>query len=268
MMFSESVVLGLIQGLTEFLPVSSSGHLALAKIVLGYGDAPFAYDLTLHIATLLAVFIYFFHDIMSLLFEWLYGFINANARRWAGWRFGWAVILGTAVTGPMGILLKPFVEKASHSVLWLGINFLLTAALLASSKFFRAGDCPVMVRSGLFVGFVQGLAVFPGVSRSGSTIWAGLAYGMSRGEAFRFSFLLSIPAIVGAAALEVFELGLDGFAESLPDGWLLGAAAAFVSGLISLAALRKLVVSDKWWVFAIYCASVGGMSLVYSMIGA
>jgi undecaprenyl-diphosphatase len=267
-MSAETVLLGLIQGVTEFIPVSSSGHLALAKAIAGYVDAPLAYDIVLHIATLLAVFIYFLNDILSLAFEWCYGFVNSNARRWAGWRFGWAVIWGTAATAPVGILLKPFVERASLSVLWLGIDFLVTGALLLSSKFFRAGDASVGSRSGIFVGLLQGIAVFPGISRSGATIWGGLILGISREEAFRFSFILSVPAIIGAAILEARDLGLSGFAGSLPDGWMFGAAAAFMSGFASLVALRRLVASDKWWGFSLYCMGLGGISVIYSLMGA
>jgi undecaprenyl-diphosphatase len=115
---------------------------------------------------------------------------------------------------------------------------------------------------------MQGLAVFPGISRSGATIWAGLALGFSREEAFRFSFLLSAPAIIGAAILEARDLGFSDFAGSLPEGWLSGAIVAFFSGLFSLIMLRRLVTSDKWWGFSFYCIGLGGIAVVYSMIGA
>jgi undecaprenyl-diphosphatase len=267
-MGSEAVLLGLVQGVTEFLPVSSSGHLALAKIIAGYGDVPLAYDIVLHVATLLAVFIYFFNDIASLLFEWGYGFVNANARRWGGWRFGWAVILGSVVTAPIGLLLKPFVEAISASLPWLGVNFLITGVLILSSKFFKSGDAPIEARCGIFVGLLQGIAVFPGISRSGATIWGGLTLGLSRAEAFRFSFLLSIPAICGAVILEVRDLGYAEFFASLPVGWLFGAVAAFAAGFLSLVALRKLITSDSWWGFSFYCMALGVMVLIYSLMGA
>ena len=144
----------------------------------------------------------------------------------------------------------------------------MTGALLLSSRFFRAGDSAVRVQNGVFVGFLQGLAVFPGVSRSGSTIWAALVVGMSREEAFRFSFLLSVPVIIGAAILEAHDLGFSTFAGSMPIGWLPGAIAAFLSGLVSLAMLRKLVTSDRWWVFSIYCLSLGCIVVIYSLMGA
>jgi undecaprenyl-diphosphatase len=263
-----AVSLGVIQGITEFMPVSSSGHLALFKTITGYGETTLSFDLVLHIATLLAVFLYFLNDIFLILFEWCYGFFNTNARRWTGWRLGWAIIAGVVVTGPVGILLSPFVEEASTNMLWLGANFLITGALLLSSKFVADGNNVAGMRSACFVGLVQGCAVFPGISRSGSTIWAGLAFGLSREEAFRFSFILSIPTIIGASLFEAGKLG--GFAEfmnSLPEGWLYAAIAAFVSGFLSLVILRRLVIGAKWWAFSLYCIALGCVVVIYSMMG-
>jgi undecaprenyl-diphosphatase len=264
----EVLLLGLLQGITEFLPVSSSGHLNVAKIMMGVRGPSLSFDLVLHAATLLAVFVYFAKDIAALLLEWIYGFFNANARNWAGWRFGWAVVLGTLVTGPLGILLKPVVETASANLLWLGGNFWLTGLLLLSTKFFKSRRETVRPRDGLFVGLIQGLAVLPGISRSGATIWAGLLGGLSRDEAFRFSFLLSIPAILGATLLESRELGgVAAFLAELPSDWIAAAGVAFLSGLISLVILRRLVTSDKWWLFSIYCILFGSASVVLSIVG-
>jgi undecaprenyl-diphosphatase len=129
----ETLFLGLLQGVTEFLPVSSSGHLGIAKTALGIGDPSFAFDLVLHLATLLAVLIYFLKDIITILAEWICGFFNAHARSWAGWRFGWAVILGVFVTAPIGILMESFAADAASNLLWLGGNLWITAILLLSS---------------------------------------------------------------------------------------------------------------------------------------
>ncbi|MDR1916796.1 MAG: undecaprenyl-diphosphate phosphatase [Synergistaceae bacterium] len=267
-MDAEVILLGLLQGVTEFLPVSSSGHLALAKILMGSGDLSLAFDLILHVSTLMAVLIYFFRDISSLLVEWLYGFVNANARRWDGWRFGWAVIVGSCMTVPIAIFLKPLISDASSNMLILGGDFWITALLLLSAKFLKVSNHPVRIKNGAFVGFVQGFAVLPGISRSCTTIWAGLFSGLSRDEAFRFSFLLSIPAILGAALFEARELGgyLE-FVNALPSDWFLASIVAFVSGFFSLVLLRRLVTSDKWWLFFLYCAVLGCVSAVYSIIG-
>lgn len=260
--------LGLLQGVTEFLPVSSSGHLGVAKIIMGLDGPSLSFDLVLHVATLFAVFLYFLKDIATLLLEWVYGFFNANARNWAGWRFGWAVILGSLITAPLGILLKDVVETVSANLLWLGGNFWLTGLLLLSTKFLQSLRETVLPRDGVVVGFVQGLAVLPGISRSGSTIWAGILSGLSRDEAFRFSFLLSIPAILGATLLESRDLGgREAFLAALPNGWMASAVIAFLSGFLSLVLLRKLVMSDHWWLFAIYCILLGSASVVFSIVG-
>ena len=265
----EVFFMGILQGITEFLPVSSSGHLSLAKVMLGVSDPSMSFDLVLHVATLFAVVIYFFGDIVALLSEWLYGFFNANARNWAGWRFGWAVILGSMITAPLGFFLKPYAEIAASNLLWLGGDFWLTGFLLLSSRFFGEGARNVRMRDGAFVGLVQGLAVMPGVSRSGSTIWAGLLLGLTREEAFRFSFLLSIPAIAGATLFEAKDVGgLAAFLSMLPKGWLWGVLVAFLSGLASLMLLKKLVTSEQWWFFSIYCILLGSISVILSIMGA
>lgn len=261
--------MGVLQGLTEFLPVSSSGHLGLAKIFFGMTEPSLPYDLTLHLATLFAVLIYFRHDIAHLLFEWCYAIVHKKARNWPGWRFGWAVIVGTLITGPIGILLKRTSEAASVNLLWLGGGFFVTSLLLFSTRFLPIGRKDARPAHGFFVGLVQGIAVMPGISRSGSTIWAGLLSGLSRDEAFRFSFLLSVPAILGAVLLESRDLGGGAaFLHALPDGWIAGAILAFLSGLLSLVLLRRLVTSDKFWVFAVYCLLLGSVSVILSFMGA
>jgi undecaprenyl-diphosphatase len=263
----QSIVLGLVQGLTEFLPVSSSGHLGMARAAMGLGEMTLAYDVTLHVATVLAVIIFFARDLVSLLGEWFYGFFNKNARNWAGWRFGWAVIVGSAVTCPLGLLLEPYAEAASVNTLWISGGFWITGLLLASARFITEGDKRIRIIDGAFIGFMQGLAVMPGVSRSGATIWAGSLAGLSRENAFRFSFLLSVPAIVGATFFEARKLGgYDAFLLALPDGWLHGAAVAFLAGIASLLLLRKLVLGDRWWMFSIYCMLMGAASLIFSIV--
>ena len=268
-MNAEVFFMGFLQGVTEFLPVSSSGHLSLAKVLLGVSEPSLSFDLVLHVATLFAVIIYFFSDIVSLFTEWVYGFFNANARNWAGWRFGWAVILGSAVTAPLGFFLKPYAEVAAANLLWLGGDFWLTGFLLLSTRLFRDGYRNVGVRDGAFVGLIQGLAVMPGISRSGSTIWAGMLVGLSRDEAFRFSFLLSIPAILGATVFEAKDVGgFAAFVSTLPTGWMMGVLVSFLSGLVSLLLLRRLVTGERWWLFSIYCILLGSVSVILSIMGA
>lgn len=262
------VLLGFIQGLTEFLPVSSSGHLALAQIFLGVKMPPLSYDLVLHVATMAATVLFFFNDIVRLLTEWVSGIFSKEKRGLTGWSVGWAVFIGTIVTGAIGMLVKDFAEEAIMNSLMVGIGLIFTGIVLIASRFIRKGLGRVSPFDGLLVGLAQGLAVMPGVSRSGMTMMAGTAVGISREEVFRFSFLLSIPAITGAALLQAKEVGgIDAFITSLPQGWYLGAAAAFVSGIVSLFVLRKLVIASKWWIFGIYCLALGLLSVIISFLG-
>lgn len=267
-MNTDTVILGLVQGLTEFLPVSSSGHLALAKIFLGMEMPPLNYDLVLHVSTTLATVIFFSRDICGLFVEWCRGFAGGEARSKPGWRVGWAVVLGTVVTGAIGMGLKNISEEASLNSMAVGAFLLITGAFLLFSCRIRDHGGKVGLKNGLIVGVVQGIAVMPGISRSGSTIIAGLLSGLSKEEAFRFSFLLSIPAIIGATCVQALEFGgWDSFVSTLPEGWLAGAACSFVSGLLSLCLLKRLVIASKWWYFGVYCLAVGGLSVILTFMG-
>ena len=267
-MNSDTIILGLVQGFTEFLPVSSSGHLALAKIFLGMELPPLNYDLVLHLSTTLATVIFFFHDICGLFVEWCRGFASKEARGKPGWSVGWAVALGTCFTGVIGMAIKDFSEAASLSSLAVGICLVTTGIMLLLSQRIRVGVNKVSLKNGLIVGIVQGVALIPGISRSGSTIIAGLLSGLSKEEAFRFSFLLSIPAIVGASILQALEFGgWESFATTLPEGWLAGALCSFVSGLLSLIILKRLVIASKWWYFGVYCLAIGGLSIILTSMG-
>lgn len=262
------LLLGFIQGITEFLPVSSSGHLALAKIFLGINMPPLSYDLVLHVSTAFATIIFFFSDIVDLLIGWSSGFISANSRRSDGWTFGWAVILGTVITGIIGILLKNFAEAVSQNSLMVAIGLIITGIVLLFSRFLKIGFARVRISDGLFVGVAQAVAVLPGVSRSCMTIMSGLSIGLSREEAFRFSFILSIPAILGATLLQTFELGgWSNFVSTLPTQWYLGAIVAFFSGIISLIILKKIILSSKWWIFGIYCLALGSYVAFVTYLG-
>ena len=267
-MNTQAVLLGALQGATEFLPVSSSGHLALAQIFLGFQEAPLAYDLLLHLATVLATVLYFGRDILELTGEWLMGFVNPNARRWTGWRYGWAVVAATGLTAAVGLPLKPYVEIGASNSLWVGLGLLITASVLLGSRWIPQRTRRLGLGTGLLVGVVQGLAVMPGVSRSGSTIVAGLASGLEPQEAFRFSFLLSIPAIVGANLVELHHIGgVSAFLAALPEGWGLGFASAFGAGFLSLMALRRVSLFGVWWIFGAYCLVLGGATVAATLLG-
>lgn len=260
----QSLVLGALQGFTEFLPVSSSGHLALAQRLFGLSDPPIAFDVFLHFATMLATLLYFMGDILSLLKEWLLGFVGRDRRKSEGWRYGWAVIAGTLVTALLGLPLEGAATRA-FAVPWaVACGLVVTASLLGFASRIPVSDKQVSLGTGILVGLAQGIAVMPGISRSGSTIVAALMAGVRREEAFRFSFLLSLPAIMGATLLE----GLKALREGvfLPDGWAYGCALAFLCGLVSLHFMRKVVVFGKWKYFSLYCLVVAAIGFIIGLL--
>ncbi|EHM10446.1 putative bacitracin resistance protein [Thermanaerovibrio velox DSM 12556] len=262
------VLLGLVQGFSEFLPISSSGHLALVQIFLGIKGPQMGFDLILHMATLLAVVAYFAVDMLRFLRDFLWGFFSEDARSSEGWRYGWAVIAGTVVTALVGLPLKPLVETASQNSLWVGAGLVVTGIVLTVSRFIPPGARKVGLMVGLVVGLAQGIAVMPGISRSGSTIVAALAVGLSPLEAFRFSFLLSVPAVIGATLVEVFDGGgYAAFLSSLPHGWPIGFVAAGAAGFLSLVALRRVSLFRAWWMFGAYCLLLGTAVVGFSLLG-
>ncbi|MDR1742142.1 MAG: undecaprenyl-diphosphate phosphatase [Synergistaceae bacterium] len=244
-----NLILGAVQGVTEFLPVSSSGHLAVARFLFGVADPSLSFDILLHCATLPAVLIFFRHDIMSLV-------LQLGTRGSEGRLYAWAVIAATVVTALVAMPLRHFVEAASSSPLAVGVGFVVTSILLCVAPLFSREHVvnPLSLKIALLIGLAQGLAVFPGVSRSGTTISVALLIGLSAAEAFRFSFLLSVPAILGAMLLEAVKMHQT---FVMPDGGLAAMAAAFVLGLLSLSILRRLVLSGRWAYFSIYCFCVG-----------
>ena len=263
----ESSFLGLVQGLTEFLPVSSSGHLALVQIFFGWREESFIFDIAVHFATMMATIIYFRTMILEILADWFGGLFYRDRRKTEGWILGWAIIAGNCMTVPVALLLKPLVQKWMLSTIAVGAALLVTSMVLWYAVSIREKGKGVSLKRSLFIGFIQGLAVIPGISRSGVTIVAGLRSGFSAERAFSFSFLLSLPAIFGATLLEFRDIsGNPESLSSMPTGWLAGTVTAFVSGYFALAVLRKVVTMGKWKGFAIYCALVGAFCVFSGLL--
>ncbi|HCA40971.1 MAG TPA: undecaprenyl-diphosphate phosphatase [Aminobacterium sp.] len=265
-MKAETLILGIVQGLAEFLPISSSGHLALLQNLWGIAEDSLTYDVLLHFSTMIATVVFFSRDIYSLAIEWFKGLFSPSGRETEGWRLGWAVICGTIVTGAIGFPLKPVVERWMVSPALIGCALLITSLLLWYASSLPQRSNKLSLLSGIVIGVAQGLAVIPGISRSGATIVTGLKRGLSPEEAFRFSFLLSLPAILGATLLQVMDLvRAGGFVDSLPDFWYGGIIAAFVTGYGALVWFRKMVTLGRWRIFALYCLVPAGISLVMSI---
>ena len=248
-----SIVLGLLQGLTEFLPVSSSAHLALAQAFFGFSEPMLTFDIALHFATMIATLVYFREDVVRLGGQWFSGLVGPDGRKTQGWTVGWAMIVGTALTVVIALPLKPLVERLSTSVFAVGVALLITGGLLflASSMAPKGGK--VRLFNAVPMGLAQGLAVIPGISRSGSTIVAGMVSGLSPQEAFRLSFLMSLPAVLGATILELKDIS----SAAMPSGWMVGMIVSGLSGYFALKILHRVVTLGRWRGFSFYCLTVG-----------
>ena len=254
----KTLILGAVQGLCEFLPVSSSGHLALFQIFMGFDDGMLTFDILLHFATLLAVVIYFRRDIVKIIADWFGGFVSSQRRQSSGWSYGWAIIAATIVTAIIGFGLNSTAEKFSENLKLVGAGEIFTGLVLVSIPIIGAKRVnSSLIKTALIVGLAQGIAVLPGVSRSGMSIAAGILMGLGISEAFKFSFLLSIPAILGATLLECVKFLKSGTPVFMPEGYMLAAVIAFVLGFLTLDFMRRLVNGKNWAYFGVYCLIVG-----------
>jgi undecaprenyl-diphosphatase len=269
-----AIVMGIVQGLTEFIPVSSSAHLALVPWLLGWEPAGFLFDLMLHWGTLLAVAVVFWRDFLDLIGAWFRSIGRRSLAEPMG-RVAWFIILGSIPAVVLGFFFKDFVEGLFLNPLAIGFFLLITAALLALAEILTAnlrnprslermnwGDA-------LAIGFAQALALAPGISRSGSTIATGLARGLRREEAARFSFLLGTPVIFGAGLLALVD-ALQTDAGQVVGNWLpllAGFVAAAVAGVLAIRFLLRYLRNHTLYVFSIYCLVLGVTTIVLSMTG-
>lgn len=246
-----AIILGLVQGLCEFLPISSSGHLLLLQKIFGISDGGLFFTVMLHLGTLAAVLVVYRKRIIEMLLHPV-----KQAKYWI-----W-MIVATLVTAVMALVFKDVIDAANEGSL-LGFCFLFTAALLVLCDFIRQKvECKLTVPSmkwyhAVFIGFVQGVAILPGISRSGSTITGATLCSMKKEDAAEFSFLLSIPAILGGAVLEIPGAVSAGAANINWLSVVLGVAAAAVSGYFAVRFMIKLITKHSLWGFAIYTAILG-----------
>lgn len=248
MTIAEAALLGMVQGLTEFLPVSSSGHLVIMQHFLGFQEPPLTFDIMVHLGTVLAVIAAFWTDIV--------GIIRRPAQR-----IVLMILIGAIPTGIIGIVFRPMFEGFFASLLVVGIGLLITGFLLWFSERYAFGykrEREMTIADALIIGTIQGVAITPGISRSGSTIAGGLLVGLDRELAARYSFLLSIPVILGASLLEAKDLlknpaGVD----CLP--MIVGSAIAAITGFFAVKIVIKVVKQGRLSIFSYYCWAVGAL---------
>ncbi|MBN1904748.1 MAG: undecaprenyl-diphosphate phosphatase [Deltaproteobacteria bacterium] len=263
--FLSSVLLGVIQGLTEFLPVSSSGHLVFFQNLLGFSEPEILFDVALHMGTLLAVFIFFRADLMQIALD-IKGYLSditsgkaplSSIKERPHALFALWVIVGTIPTGIIGIVFKDALESLFGKIELVGLMIIVTGIIVGISRLIPQSYMKknkLGLVTALLVGASQGLAITPGISRSGTTIVCGLLCGLDRELAARFSFLLSIPAILGALVLQLssHELTAIDFTPMIT-----GFIVAALSGFFALKVLMKMVKRGKLFWFAPYCWLIG-----------
>ncbi|MCI8625294.1 MAG: undecaprenyl-diphosphate phosphatase [Lachnospiraceae bacterium] len=293
----KAIIMGVIQGLAEFLPISSSGHLAIFKHILNIDleNGGLLFDVLLHLGTLIAVFIAFWSDIRKLIVEGfgIIGGFFANVGRMAAnvvsrpeggkreWkpilntpyrRFVMLIIVSTIPTGILGLALQDVIERASATLIVPGIFLILTAILLLVAENYRPKNAGrikeknATYTQALIVGTAQGIATMPGLSRSGSTITACLLCGFDKSFAVRYSFIMSIPAILGALVLELKDFGSETIAASELWYYAAGTLVSAVVGYICIKTMLVVVRQKKFRYFAYYCFVVGLTAVMWNFL--
>ncbi len=264
----QAIILGLLQGLTEFLPISSSGHLVLVPWLLNWGDInDLTFDTAVHLGTLVAVLVYFRKDIGQIIM----GVLNTLRQRSLDddhGRLGWLILLGALPAGLIGLLLEDFFESLFSSPSLVAIFLLITGALLLLSESLSQQKRSVESLSwkdSLLIGVAQAGSITPGISRSGATIAAGLALGMRREEAARFSFLLALPIVGGAGALKLLDAVQVGMTNSELTALALGFIVSALSGYACIHFLLSYLRRQNLYIFTAYCWLFGLICLVIAI---
>ncbi|MDP4133778.1 MAG: undecaprenyl-diphosphate phosphatase [Bacillota bacterium] len=270
-------ILGLIQGLTEFLPVSSSGHLAIFKKLLGdatFGSLGLTYDILLHLATLIAVFVVFYKDVWELICGF-FGLIRdifkgqLDLKKNIYQRFVVMIIVASVPAALVGFALGDVIEEAFTKYLILvGITLLLTGILLLVSDRIVVGNVDIeniKFKNALIPGLFQAAAIVPGLSRSGSTITGALFAGCKREFAVKFSFLMSIPVVLGSALVDIMHLASGEGSALLVGPSIAGMIVAAIVGFLSIKFMLKLIAKSKLHYFAYYCFGVGLFVIIWQI---
>lgn len=271
-----AVILGAIQGITEWLPVSSSGHLVMGQHFLGLSEAPIIFDVMLHFATAIVAMIYFRKDVKNIILAFFDTFkqMRETSFKEAAFatpdhRMAWLIVFGGIPTAVIGFAFEDIFESLFNDLLAVGVALIVTGTILWATKNAggKKGMDEFLPKNAWLVGMAQGLAIIPGISRSGSTIGIGMLQGFDREVAARYSFLLSIPTILAAAAIkgkDMLDVGITQ-AELLP--YIAGTAVAMVVGYISIAGLLKIIRGNKFFAFAPYCWGVGIVLVIVRLVG-
>ncbi|MCI5866725.1 MAG: undecaprenyl-diphosphate phosphatase [Methanosphaera sp.] len=269
-----AIILGAVQGISEFLPISSSAHLVLVPHLLGV-ETSLVFDTILHLGTLVAIFSVFWKDIVNILKGFILSILDLTEskevflkgiREVPAKRFAWLLIVATIPTGIMGILFKDAIETIFRGTLFIGVFLIITGILLYMSERHKSGSITerdMTFKQAIALGVCQGLAVLPGISRSGATISAGLFAGLNREYAARYSFILSIPAVLGAGLIQIKDIvTIDVSAFVLVAGFL----SSVIFGYLSIKLLLKMIEGWSLDIFAFYCWIIGIITILATVM--
>jgi undecaprenyl-diphosphatase len=268
----QAIIIGIVQGLTEFLPVSSSAHLVFVPYLLGT-ESNLAFDTLLHIGTLVAVVIYFWRDLLNMIKSFFSSLMDLPRGQFKKGlkedqfkKLAWLVIIGTIPAGLAGVLFKDFFEGLFSNIAAVAFFLLITGFLLYFSEMVsrkvsnKTSLKEMSIKSSLLIGVAQACSIAPGISRSGATISTGLFLGLERELAARFSFLLSIPAILGAALVQVKDI--TSILDLSTGAAIAGFIAAIITGYLAIKIVLKLISEKNLLIFAYYCWIVGIVTLI------
>ena len=265
----QAIVLGIVQGLTEFLPISSSGHLRIVPAFFGWEDPGAAFTAVIQLGTMAAVLLYFRRDLWRIAITWMQSLRRPELRQELDARMGWYIIAGTVPICIFGFAFSDQIENEARNLYLIGTTLIVLGLVLlyADMTAKRERDVStVTLRDSVIVGFAQALALIPGVSRSGATITAGLFLGFDRASAARYSFLLSVPAVVLSGLYELRDIGHEEGAGLGPT--ILGTIFAFIVGYASIAFLLRWLASHTMAIFVVYRVALGVVVLVLAAAGA
>ena len=275
MSYFEAIILGLVQGLAEFLPISSSGHLALLQQAFGiHEDKVLLFAVLLHVGTLISVFIVYWKDIWELIVELcltIRDLCTGKGLRLAERpirKLGVMIIMATIPTAIIGLVFSDFFDSLYNSVIPIGVGLIITGFLLIFAEKKGEGNRGIQqmnFRNAIFIGLVQGVAICPGISRSGSTLFGSLICNLDRKFAVKFVFLISIPSILGSAVLEAPAALEAGVTAAEVGPVLVGMLVAAVSGLVAIKTMIKIVSDKKLSYFSYYVWALGLFVVLYGI---
>lgn len=264
----EAVVLGVLQGLTEFLPISSSAHIRVVSAFLGWEDPGAAFTAVIQIGTEAAVIVYFWRSIWAIIRNWTLSLFRPELRSDPDARMGWFVIIGTIPIGILGFTFQDFIETSLRSLVYISLALIIFGAILGIADAKAKNEKTLReltARDALIYGFAQSLALIPGVSRSGGTITAGLLMGYRREAAAKYSFLLAIPAVLASAGLELFDIGEEGAPPWGPT--LISTVVSFAVGLAVVHFFMRWIERHDFKPFVLWRFLIGGLVLILLAAG-